>query len=248
MNNGYIHGRLLCRECFRGSEDTLLLGDWRLQNNPAYYGSSSPKILILGFSKGANQNKAAEGGNFDKIAFANARHRLQEILEILDIMPKDRGIDTLMTAHEKTFGIASLVRCSFAKMVGGTYKTSGYVIPSAFTNSETVKIIATCSTKYLGILPKSIRLIILLGTSETYIKKTQTLIAQLYSDFTPENQVSFKAGGALWVYATHPSPGNGYFNAWIRNGRDDKSGLKRILTQQAISEYYRKAGLSKRRN
>lgn len=247
MNNGYIHGHIACRECFPGSEDTSLLGDWRLQNNPGYYGSSFPEILILGFSKGANQNKVAETGDFDKIAFANARHRLQEILEILDIMPRDRGIDALMTAHEKTFGTASLVRCSLSKMTGGTYKTSGDVIPSAFNNSETVKIITTCSKKYLGILPASIQLVVLLGTSETYIKKTRGLIAGLYSDFTTINQVSFQAGGALWVYVTHPSPGNGYFNAWIKNGRNDKSGYKRILTQQAISEHYKKRGLPSNR-
>lgn len=54
---------------------------WKLHNNPVYHGSSSPEILVLGFSKAANQNKAAPSGDFDKIAFANARHRLQIILE-----------------------------------------------------------------------------------------------------------------------------------------------------------------------
>ena len=59
-------------------------------------------------------------GEIPKIAFANARHRLQSILESLEIMSENRSIDDLMTAEEKQFGVASLVRCSFGKM--GAFK------------------------------------------------------------------------------------------------------------------------------
>jgi hypothetical protein len=241
MENKYTHGPQSCRVCFTNTDQNILhLGDWRLHNNPGYYGSSNPKILILGFSKGANQNKEAAKGNFDKIAFANARDRLQIILNKLELMPKDRDIDSLMTAKEKYFGVASLVRCSFCKMDEGTCKTSGDVIPSSFTNKNTLKIIETCSKKHLEALPSNVKLVVLLGTSETYIKKTTALIKRLYSDFTPEinNHVAFKAGGALWIYATHPSPGNGYFKAWERNGADDQSGKKRLLALEALSKHY----------
>lgn len=240
MTQGYSHGPISCRTCYLGSETVMELGDWRLHNNPGYYGSSSPEILVLGFSKGANQNKTAERGDFDKVAFAKARHRLQEVLEVLGIMPRDKSIDALMTATEKTFGVASLVRCSFCKMKQGSCKTSGDVIPSSFANSATLKIIETCSKKYLGALPGSTKLVVLLGTSETYIKKTKELIQRLYNDFNPVNHVSFFAGGALWLYATHPSPGNGYFRAWVDKGVEDQSGNKRILAQQALLEHYQK--------
>ena len=142
---GYIHGPQSCRACFVGQEETLAIGDWRLQNNPGYYGSADPEIIVLGFSKGANQNKVAQQGNFDKVAFANARHRLQDVLKTLKIMPSNRGIDSIMTGQEKEFGVASLVRCSFCKMKNGVCKTSGDVIPSAFSNSSTLKIIERCA-------------------------------------------------------------------------------------------------------
>ncbi len=74
MSDNYTHGPLQCRACYNGNEPTLVLGDWRLHNTPAYFGSSDPEILVLGFSKGANQNKVAARGDFDKIAFAKARH------------------------------------------------------------------------------------------------------------------------------------------------------------------------------
>lgn len=245
MRTDYQHGPTPCRACFTGSETIATLGDWRLHNNPGYYGSSSPRILILGFSKGANQNRTAAREHFDKIAFAGARHRLQEILERLDLMPQDRDIDALMTAAETEFGVASLVRCSFCKMKGESCKTSGDVIPSAFTNRDTRKIIETCAERYLTRLPASVRLVILLGTSETYIKKTGELLRRLYSDYRQLNPVSFLAGNALWIYATHPSPGNGHFKSWTDKDGTDKSGKKRILAQAALQEHYQPASLNR---
>ena len=234
MSNGYIHGPLQCRACYIGNEPTLVLGDWRLHNNPGYYGSSDPEILILGFSKGANQNKVAEDGDFDKIAFAKARHRLKAVLETLRVMPSDRGIDALMTAREPQFGVASLVRCSFCKMKGGTCKTSGDVIPSAFTNASTLPIIQRCASTFLGKLPKRVKLVVLLGTGDSYIAKTRTIFSKLYTDFFPINPAAFRAGGALWLYAAHPSPGNGHFDSWVAGGSDNPSGQKRILALQAL--------------
>jgi len=234
LSEGYIHGPLQCRVCFSGTEKTLVLGDWRLHNNPGYYGSSEPEILVLGFSKGANQNKVAEAGDFDKIAFAKARHRLKAVLETLYIMPSDRNIDALMTAREQTFGVASLVRCSFCKMKGGVCKTSGDVIPSAFTNASTLAIVQRCASTFLGKLPSHVKLVVLLGTSDSYITKTKSIFSKLYTDFSPINSCAFRAGGALWVYAAHPSPGNGHFDSWVSADMDNSSGQKRILALQAL--------------
>lgn len=235
MSSGYIHGPLKCRACFTGSEQTLVLGDWRLENNPGYYGSSDPKILVLGFSKGANQNKAAEEDDFDKIAFAKARNRLETVLQTLRIMPSDRTIHALMTASERDFGVASLVRCSFCKMKGSACKTSGDVIPSAFTNASTLQIVERCATTFLAMLSKRLTLIILLGTGDSCIARTKTIFSKLHSDLVSVNSVAFQVGGARWVYAAHPSPGNGHFRSWLSAGPNNPSGKKRILALQAIS-------------
>lgn len=236
MLDGYQHGPQECRLCFPSNESTLAVGDWRLQNNPGYYGSSNPEILVLGFSKGANQNKVASRGDFDKIAFAGARHRLKTVLETLKIMPVDRGIDALMTAKEPSFGVASLVRCSFCKMKNGVCKTSGDVIPSAFTNAATLAVIQRCATTFLGKLPSRVRLVVLLGTADSYINKTRAIFSKLYADFTSVNPAAFRAGGALWVYAAHPSPGNGHFDAWVSAEVGNPSGQKRIHALAALKD------------
>ncbi len=231
----YVHGPIQCRLCFNGAERTLELGDWRLHNNPGYYGSTNPRVLVLGFSKGANQNRVAEDGDFDKIAFAKARHRLQSILEVLKFMPSDRDIDHLMTAKEREFGVASLVRCSFYKIKNGECKTSGDVIPSAFSNASTLAIIQRCASTFLQRLPEGVKLVLLLGTADRYIKKTRAIFGKLYPDFSSVNPVAFRAGGALWLYVAHPSPGNGHFDAWLSGGAENPSAQKRSLAQAALA-------------
>lgn len=235
MSDGYKHGPQQCRDCFKGSEQTLVIGDWRLHNNPGYYGSANPQVLVLGFSKGANQNKAAQEGSFDKIAFAKARPRLKVVLDTLNIMPSDRSIDALMTANEREFGVASLVRCSFCKMQDGVCKTSGNIIPSAFTNQSTSNIIERCAGQFLSKLPRSIKLVVLLGTSDSYISKTKAIFSKLFaSDYASINPVAFRASGALWVYAAHPSPGNGHFQSWVSGNSESSSGQKRVYALHAL--------------
>jgi hypothetical protein len=235
LSTTYAHGPKQCRLCFSSNETTLSLGDWRLHNNPGYYGSSTPSTLVLGFSKGANQTRTAENGGFDRVAFAGARHRLQTVLTVLGLMPNDRSIDHLMTARERDFGVASLVRCSFCKMKGGECKTSGDVIPSAFTNADTVRIIERCATMHLKNLPPSVKRVVLLGTADAYIKKTRVIFSTMYSDFSSVNLVAFRAGGALWVYAAHPSPGNGHFDSWATGTQENPSARKRVLAQHALA-------------
>lgn len=230
----YQHGPEACRKCFDKNGSELRLGDWRLVNNPGYYGSSLPKILILGFSKGANQNRVAETGEFNKVAFANARHRLQRILHVLGLMPQNRSIDHLMTASEREFGVASLVRCSFSKLKNGEWKTSGDVIPSAFRDPSTKQVIRNCAKEHLKSLPTDVQLVILLGTDERYIENTQALIRELHADWRPVNPVACHAGGALWIYATHPSPGNGFFKAWTEGPASEPSGRKREFALEAL--------------
>lgn len=231
----YRHGPQDCRACFENQEKERRMGDWKLTNNPGYYGSSTPETLVLGFSKGANQNKAADAGDFDKIAFAGARPRLQRVLETLDLMPEGRSIDALMTSKEERFGVASLVRCSLCKWKDGKWKTSGDVVPMAFTNETTNQIITRCVQKHLSNLPPTTKRVVLLGNGDAYIKKVSSLIRSIHHGFRPLSEVAFDAGGARWVFATHPSPLNGHFDAWVGSPSSHKSGKKRDLAVSALA-------------
>jgi len=231
----FAHGPQSCRACFNGSQaDELQFDEWRLVNNPGYYGSSTPSTLILGFSKGANQNRMAARGNFDSIAFANARHRLQAILSRLGLMPADRSIDALMTAQEKEFSVTSLVRCSLSKLQNGKWVTSGNVIPTAFRNKDCSTIIGRCAARHLGELPPNVQTVLLLGNDDRYVRQIRILIHALHPDYFKINDMAFMAGGAVWVHTTHPSPGNGHFNSWINGSPDTAAGRKREMALQAL--------------
>src|SRR5690348_13165688 len=49
------HGRIACRRCFAGTDEVLTLGKWRVVNDPGAWGSATPTVLVLGFSKGFTQ-------------------------------------------------------------------------------------------------------------------------------------------------------------------------------------------------
>jgi hypothetical protein len=84
------------------------------------------------------------------------------------------------------------------------------VILSAFSNRGTLEIVRFSASRYLERLPYSIKIGGLLGASSNYISRTKENYREIFSDFSHVNEVAFRAGNALWIYATHPSPGNGY--------------------------------------
>ena len=56
MNLLPAHGKIDCHDCFSGDQlQTSPHPKWLMRNDPAAWGSEKPKILILGFSKGATQ-------------------------------------------------------------------------------------------------------------------------------------------------------------------------------------------------
>ena len=60
------HGPAECRLCFSGVEQALSLGDWRLHNSPGYYGSSNPRVLVLGFDSSAILVRASRDGGLNR--------------------------------------------------------------------------------------------------------------------------------------------------------------------------------------
>jgi hypothetical protein len=58
MNYLYRYGKTQCRECFKSdnqAKEQTTCDGWKLNNNPSYWGSSNPKTLVLGYSKGITQ-------------------------------------------------------------------------------------------------------------------------------------------------------------------------------------------------
>jgi hypothetical protein len=82
----------------------------------------------------------------------------------------------------------------------GKYLASGTLINKSF--KETPDVISACSKKYLGKLPDSVKLIVMLGTSEAYIKNCFKVIKKLYPDTEMVNSVAYKSKSLCWVHLT----------------------------------------------
>jgi hypothetical protein len=191
-------------------------------------------VLVLGFSKGANQIAAAAAGAFDNVAFARMRPRLQQVLDTLGIDLQGQTIDQALSAEGRALGAASLIRCGLSLRKDGKLQTSGTIMPKAASNAFTRQVMATCISRHLDPMPASVRTVILLGTTDAYIKGVKALMHSQFPDYGDINNVAFTAQGNVWVFAAHPSPANGEFGNWLSGDASTASGRKRILALQAL--------------
>jgi hypothetical protein len=237
------HGKLECRACFQSTASDAMSPhpDWRIINDPGAWGSTSPEVLVLGFSKGATQAGIYQSGKFEDIAFAGMRPRLSQVLQAMKLLPLNETADQRISDPNSNISFGSLIRCSVsrrdvkasAKMGREVFACTGPLISKSF--SEIPDVIRTCTTRYLRDLPSSLRLVVFLGNTDSYVKRCQELVQSLYPDtFSRVNQMAVKADGRIWVHLAHPSGLNGHFNDWLDT--DLGPGLKRVQAEHAIAE------------
>lgn len=228
------HGWQPCRACHRPDQDVRVEGEWHLRANPGYWGASTPKVLVLGFSKGANQIAAAAAGAFDGVAFAGMRPRLQQVLDALGVDLSSQTIDEALSASSRALGAASLIRCGLSLERNGKLETSGTIMPKAAKAPFTRQVMQACVAQHLDPLPSSVETVVLLGTTDAYIKGVKALMRSQFEDYHEINDVAYSAQGRTWVFAAHPSPANGEFNHWLAGDPSSVSGRKLRLAVQAL--------------
>jgi len=132
------HGPITCDECksFMNHVRTKTHGIYSydvlsttgdelvLENNPLSFGASNPDVLILGFSKGGNQNKKLETSQactntkivddekFRSIAFHTHQPKIEKILKEIGIISEKEAFDELLDPIESLFQFGSLIKCS----------------------------------------------------------------------------------------------------------------------------------------
>ena len=216
-----------------------------MRRDPGAWGSIRPKYLVLGFSKGATQADIYANGDFDDVAFGGKRTRrnLTSILQKVGLLKPDETVDEKIRADEEDFHFASLVRCSLSRYDEGAsarrgcpvYATSGRLITRAF--SEVRHIIDECANTFLTSFPDSLKVVLVLGVTDSYIKNFRKKMEELHPQgFHVINAVAYENHCLLWVHLTHPSMGNGTLNAWLTRATDTTSGRKRELASRILRE------------
>lgn len=231
------HGPISCRDCFLSGGNTMDVGNWRAVNDPCAWGSATPKVLILGFSKGFTQASAYQSGRFEDIPFKDMRPRLSAMLSALGILSSGEDVSSRMVGSETDLAFGSLVRCSLSrKGKNGQYSCTGEVMPKAFTE-EISSVVARCAAKFLSSLPPTVCLVLMLGTTDSYIKGCRELVRKLNpAGYKSLNEVAYRSGGVTFVHVSHPSGLNGHHGKWMEGGSDTASGMKRMAADAAISQ------------
>jgi hypothetical protein len=229
------HGRIACRRCFSQDGDTQTIGKWQIVNDPAAWGSANPTVLVLGFSKGFTQANAFRSEQFEDIPFKGMRSRLTEELRLIGVLGAGETVDEKMVDGEREFAFGSLVRCSLSRLdAKGRLACTGAVMPKAFSE-EVSACVERCAETFLGTLPASVRLVLMLGTSDGYVEGCRKLIRALnFGAFSNINSVSYRTGTVVWAHISHPSGLNGHHPTWMAGDRSTKPGLKRVLAMEAI--------------
>ncbi|MDO9439629.1 MAG: hypothetical protein Q7T73_01940, partial [Beijerinckiaceae bacterium] len=195
----FTHGCSDCRVCFKETdlpwhsptEEQFAVGghQWSLRANPGYWGSATPEILVLGFSKGPEQAKLigeyVAGSHpekrFEDIAFNDGRNlmrgNLKKLLTSIGLMDPKASIDKLFEPTEKRFGLASLVRCSvtYAKPNSDVFVGTGGGITST-TLKKRPDFVGNCVKQHLGEIPRSVKLIVMLGVTTGYVDESKKLL------------------------------------------------------------------------
>lgn len=214
-----------------------------MRKDPGAWGSSTPKYIVMGFSKGATQADIYANGNFNDVAFGGeqTRRNLTNILKIVGLLRGNEQISQKINVNEKSFHFGSLVRCSLsrydekesAKRGVPVYASSGPLVTKSFT--EIPEIIDRCAKMFLESIPKSVKVMIVLGVTDAYVRSFRKKMQALHPEgFRIINEMAYRNNAMLWVHVTHPSRGNGTLNAWLKRDSDDTSGRKRLLAIEAL--------------
>lgn len=216
-----MHGPLDCRICFAdGAGKVLNRNGWRLVNDPGYWGSDDPLVLVLGQSKGNKQVKALSKSMFDGVAFAGIRDRLAAILMSIGLPASLENVDDMFTARENFFGFASLLRCSLSDPDG---KTSGSPIVSGMSDKSVDRWISNCADRWLRNLNPRLRLVVFCGLSKDYVDGVMLHIRALHGDFSRHDENCAKAAGVQWIFVQHPSLiSQNHYRNWIENSEHPK--------------------------
>ncbi|GAB4361129.1 MAG: hypothetical protein Kow006_31640 [Gammaproteobacteria bacterium] len=251
MNNNVLlpaHGPIECGECFEGmpiqwDKTRKVFGagnppQWRIENNPAAWGARAPRYLVLGFSKGPNQQMS--GRPFDEVAFAGMRNQLTSILVSLGLLSAGEHVEDKIRPTETEWGFGSLVRCSIARWDAVSQdhlKTGGNILVNATTDPEASKVLRRCVEHFLTPAPNSLRVVIMLGNDQRYVDACRRLFAAHDADIVRLNDVSYGNGRLLWVHTVHPKAQGSHLGDWLGRNMSTGQGRKGRMAEEAVRKW-----------
>lgn len=246
------HGRVSCSLCFNISAQQQFdvtkrtEGDWRITANPLAWGSTTPEIVVLGFSKGPTQAGALASFPHDDIAYKGSRLNVGKILShtgLIPSLPPDNAksyIDGLIAEKSGRFHFASLVRCTVERLdlKSGDWKGSGGGMLDKFIATPFGTAITTnCVKRFLKDLPSETRLIVMfgLGSKLNYVDSAYKLFCHARpGNWRKINEVSYSDGTITVVHVEHFASQGRLIPDWLGKNSSDRAKFG-ILAKEAVA-------------
>lgn len=238
------HGRVSCTACFGNVPvifDTTQTGhgQWRITNNPCAWGNPSPEVLILGFSKGPTQAGALAHMEHDLIAARGARQNLRRILHAIGLVEADQDMDALIADRTGRFAFGSLIRCTVEQWSAKATKTPGRGYTAGWIGSggnmlggfmEDAwgrQVVYNCVTRFLGHLPKSVKLVVLFGFGKNgaYVDHAERAIHAIRGSASWHriSEIAYSDGRVVFVHVEHFAAQGRLIPDWLGQNRKDGS-------------------------
>jgi len=236
------HGRVFCSNCHNTSKPEFDLtkrteGDWRITANPLSWGSTTPEIVVLGFSKGPTQAGALASTPHDEIAYKKGRLNVGKILSHIGLIQTNppgglkNHIDQLIANKSGRFHFASLVRCTVERFdhKSNEWKGSGGGMLDKFMATPFGNTVATnCVKTFLRDLPAETCLIVMfgLGSNLNYVKSSYDLYSRVrHGNWRMINKVAYTDGTITVVHVEHFASQGRLIPNWLGVNDSDRSEL-----------------------
>lgn len=158
------HGRIACSWCFGSStvwnvSSRTTEDGWHIVNNPMSWGSATPRVLLLGVSKGTTQCRALDTKPHDLVPFDGFRPKLTDALRLLGLLGSEEAIDGKIRIAEQDWAFGSMVRCALGLVDrrDGRISRSGTVVQRLAGMPETASWLVNCTSEFLSHLPDTLR-------------------------------------------------------------------------------------------
>lgn len=246
------HGRIACSLCHRGQAyafdvtRTEVVG-WRITNNPLAWGSATPEVVVLGFSKGPTQAGALARLPHDEIAFRGGRTNLAKILHHVGLLssPDSKLVDRAIADRQGRFHFASLVRCTVERfddaepVIEKQWKgTGGGMLDKFVAQDFGREVLRNCSRRFLGELPPQTKLIIMLGlgSKQKYVDACRRAFQQARpGEWRLINPVAYTDGKVVVVHTEHFASQGALLPNWLSGTLHDR-GRFGLLAREAVRE------------
>lgn len=244
-----VSGRVACTRCFKGcgsvqfDETKREEGTWRITANPLAWGSTQPEVVVLGFSKGPTQAGALATSPHNDIPFKGGRKNLGKILTHIGLLNPSEVPDIAVTEAIKDqkgrFHFGSFVRCTVEQFDGKKERwigSGGSMLDKFLATSFGQEITGSCSEEFLAQLPKSTKLVVMLGmgTKLNYVKQAFKVYEKVRTGtWRWINEVAYTDGQITVVHVEHFASQGALIPQWLGERPSPRSVYSR-QAQEAV--------------